>query len=40
MMKIRRIGRLLVLASLVWGVGVGAAIAQVEEAHLRIDGMT
>lgn len=39
-MRTRRIGRLLVLASLAWGAAVGAALAQVEEAHLRIDGMT
>ncbi|MFQ5528116.1 MAG: hypothetical protein ACE5GX_17900 [Thermoanaerobaculia bacterium] len=36
----RKFGRLIVLAALAWGVGVGAAIAQVEQARLRIDGMT
>lgn len=30
----------LALVGLAWMVGAGAALAQVEEAHLRIDGMT
>jgi len=31
---------LVALAAIAWLVGVGAALAQVEQAHLRIDGMT
>lgn len=39
-MRSRGTARVLLLASLLWGAAAGAAIAQVEQAHLRIDGMT
>ncbi len=35
-----RLRAVLAAAALTWGVGAGAALAQVEQAHLRIDGMT
>lgn len=34
------LSRGLVLAVLAWGLAAGAALAQVEQLHLRIDGMT
>lgn len=40
MRSLRKFGNVLVAAGLAWGVGTGAALAQVEQANLRIDGMT
>lgn len=40
MKPLRRLRYVIVPIALAWGVATGSAIAQVEQAHLRIDGMT
>jgi len=36
----RKLRAVLAAAALAWGICAGAGLAQVEQAHLRIDGMT
>ncbi len=36
----RKLSAVLAAAAFTWGIGAGEALAQVEQAHLRIDGMT
>ncbi len=40
MKPLRRLRYVIAMAGLAWGLAAGSAIAQVEQAHLRIDGMT
>jgi len=40
MSEMTRVRAVLAAAALAWSVAAGAALAQVEQAHLRIDGMT
>ena len=40
MKSLEKLRYLITAVGLAWGIGAGAVLAQVEQAHLRIDGMT
>lgn len=40
MSTVERVRRIVVVVGLAWGLAAGAALAQVEQLHLRVDGLT